>query len=287
LLPKEGAMAQLSRPYQIALAVLAFLVLVWFVALRGHSSSSTPVASTPVSTPAPTAASEAQAAAAPTPVYHGAAPGVAGLTRVINKAHGAVATSQQDAHSFEHASAQAPGQSPEGTAASTTTTGSQPAAAPASTTQQAAAASTATTTSTATKQAAGSANTAAKTSKSAPHAATKPHPAKLAIPAQQVAVESELKQGKVVLVLFWNPKGADDVAVRKELQVVSKQLGGKIAVHDALASQVGAFGSITQAIQVYQTPTILFVNGKGLTTTLTGFTDAFSIEQTVSEARQA
>jgi hypothetical protein len=75
--------------------------------------------------------------------------------------------------------------------------------------------------------------------------------------------------------------------VRKELQAVGKKLGGKIAVHDALANQVGLFGSITRAIQVYQTPTILFVNRKGLTTTLTGFTDAFSIEQTINEARQA
>jgi hypothetical protein len=282
-------MAQLSRPYQIALAVLAFLVLVWFVALRGHSSSSTPVASTPVSTPATapastpesTAASEAKAAAAPTPVYHGATPGVAGLTRAINKAHGAVATSQRDAQGFEHASAQAPGQSAEGTGASTASTGSQPAAAPATATQPAAApAST-------TKQAVAPAGTAAKTSKSAAHVAIKPRTVTRGIPTQQAAVESELKQGKVVAVLFWNPKGADDVAVRKELQTVGKQLGGKLAVHTAEANQVGAFGSITQAIQVYQTPTILFVNGKGLTTTLTGFTDAFSIEQTIEEARKA
>ncbi len=275
-------MAQLSRPYQIALAVLAFLVLVWFVALRGHSSSSTPVASTPVSTPASapesTAASEAKAAAAPTPVYHGATPGVAGLTRAIDKAHGAVATSQRDAQGFEHASAQAPGQSAEGTGAST---GSQPAAAPATATQPAAAPATAT------KQAAAPAGTAAKTSKSAAHVAIKPRTVTRGIPTQQAAVESELKQGKVVAVLFWNPKGADDVAVRKELQAVGKQLGGKLAVHTAEANQVGAFGSITQAIQVYQTPTILFVNGKGLTTTLTGFTDAFSIEQTIEEARKA
>jgi hypothetical protein len=293
LLPKEGAMAQLSRPYQIALAVLAFLVLVWFVALRGHSSSSTPVASTPASTPvstpasAPesTAASEAKAAAAPTPVYHGATPGVTGLTRAINKAHGAVATSQQDAKRFEHASAQAPGQSAEGTAASTATTGSQPAAAPVTPTKQAA--TPAATPATTTKQAAVSAGRATKTSKSAAHVAVKPHTVTKGIPAQQAAVESELKQGKVVALLFWNPKGADDMAVRKELQAVGKQLGGKLAVHIAQANQVGAFGSITQAIQVYQTPTILFVNGKGLTTTLTGFTDAFSIEQTINEARKA
>jgi hypothetical protein len=259
-------MAQLSRPYQIALAAFALLAVVWFVALRGNSSSSssspTPVASTPASAPAPTAASEAKAAAAPTRIYHGAAPGVEGLTRAINKAHGAVATSQQEAHSFEHASADGSGQSAASNAPSTTATGSKQATAPAS--------------------------AAATASKSTPPVAVKPHKVTgSGTPAQQVAVESELKQGKVVLVLFWNPKGTDDVAVRKELQAVEKKLGGKISVHDALANQVGSFGSITRTIQVYQTPTILFVNGKGLTTTLTGFTDAFSIEQTIEEARKA
>ena len=31
-------MAQLSRPYQIALAATVFLALIWFVALRPHST---------------------------------------------------------------------------------------------------------------------------------------------------------------------------------------------------------------------------------------------------------
>ncbi len=59
-------MAQLSRPYQIALVAMAVPVLVWFVALRGHSASSASasVASTPVQLrPRSSAASPAKAAA--------------------------------------------------------------------------------------------------------------------------------------------------------------------------------------------------------------------------------
>jgi hypothetical protein len=263
-LPKERAMAQLSRPYQIAFVAMAFLVLVWFVALRGHSSSSSSSASAPAS-----AASQAKAAA-PTPVYHGAAPGVEGLTRAIAKAHGAVATSQQNAKQLQEKSAQA--SSP---TSSTAAAGSQP------------------TSSTPATHA-----SSATTSKSAARTAVKPHkgngtpahpgiPAHPGTPAQQKAVESELKCGKVVLLLFWNPKASVDVAVHKELQAVGRKLRGKIAVHDALAKQVGSFGSITKAIQVYQTPTILLVNRHGVTTTLTGLTDVYSLEQTIEEARHA
>lgn len=269
-------MAQLSRPYQIALVAMAFLALVWFVALRGHSasSSSTPVAGTPSSVPASTAGSstagssaavQAKAAATPTPVYHGAAPGVKGLTHAINRAHGAVATSQQNAKQLQEKSAQASSPSSAGPSSSASTAGKQSASSVSATSKG-----------------------SATTSRSAARTAPKPHKVTgNGTSAQQVAVESELKHGKVVLLLFWNPKGADDVAVRKELQAVGKSLGGKIAVHDALVNQVGLFGSITRAIQVYQTPTILLVNKHGLTTTLTGFTDAFSIEQTVTEARHA
>jgi|SRR5580700_2889482 hypothetical protein len=104
-------------------------------------------------------------------------------------------------------------------------------------------------------------------------------------PSMQVAVEHELRQGKTVLILFWNPHGSDDVAVHKELPAVQRSFGGKVAVHYASASQVGSFGTITHAIQVTGTPTLLIVNRHGQTTVLTGLTDAFSIEQTVDESK--
>ena len=49
-----------------------------------------------------------------------------------------------------------------------------------------------------------------------------------------------------------------------ELDAVGHALGGKIAVHNATAAQVGSFGSITRAVQIYATPTILIVNTRGV-----------------------
>ncbi len=103
-------MTQISRPFQIALVAVGLLAAVWLFALHGRSASSTESSgSAPASTPATTsgAAAQEKAAAAPTTVYKGAAPGVAGLTGAIAKAHGAVATSQQNAKELESKSAQA------------------------------------------------------------------------------------------------------------------------------------------------------------------------------------
>lgn len=105
-------------------------------------------------------------------------------------------------------------------------------------------------------------------------------------PAQR-EVEHELSQDKTVLILFWNQRAVEDRAVRNELQAVQRKLGKKVAVHYAHAKQVGEFGSVTHAVQVSQTPTLLIVNPKGQTSTRTGLIDAFAIEQAVREAGKA
>ncbi len=252
-------MSQISRPIQIALLALGVLVAVWFVALRGQNSSSGGSGSPSSSSSAqrkpaaPSAAAEAKSAAAPTPVYHGAAPGVEGLTRAIAKAHEAVANSQQQAKQVEQESAQS-GPSSTAGAPVAPTTGNQPKAAPA--TQ------------------AGRATTGAPTAS-----------AKVG-PSMQATVEAELRQGKVVTILFWNPKSSVDRTVYGELGTVAHALGGKVAVHNARAAQVGAYGSITRAVPIDVTPTILIVNPRGQTSTMTGLTDAFAIEQAIDEARR-
>jgi hypothetical protein len=277
-------MAQLSRPFQIALAAVVLFAVVWFVALQGHSSSSssTPVASTPAPTPASTPSAK------PTP----GSTHIEGMTRAVAHAREAVAASQQTADKSAAASAEA---SPQGTAvttSSTTVTHATQAGAPGSN-----AVKTKTTKSTTvihSKHAAVSAPTVTKSSVTVTRSthgapsgtATVTKTTVHAAPAQQAAVEGELKRGKVVAVLFWNPKGADDVSVRKELQAVGKKLGGKLAVHTAEANQVGSFGSFTKTVQVYGTPTILIINPHGAVTTMNGLTDAFAIEQTIDEARQ-
>jgi len=289
-------MAQISRPFQIALLAVAVIAAVWVVALRGSSSSTvTPAApATTASAPTSTATKSSSASSgsssspgAPSSVYHGSAPGVAGLTRAINKAHGAVATSEQNAKQLEQNSAHASGETTSGTSApSATTTAS--ASAPA----------------TANKSA--SASTPAAGSKSAKSTAS--NAAQASLPARQRSVEAALSAGKVVVILFWNPAGADDAAVHHELQMLLKahestgshgaaagslvktfgpELNRKVAVFEAPASQVASFGSITRGVQVDETPTTLVLNKQGQTTTLTGLQDGYAIEQAINEARHS
>ena len=90
-------MSRLSRPYQIALGAIALLGAVWFLALRGHSSGSSEPGSSTATSPPTHAAAPATQPGATTPVVHGTAPGVEGLTRAINKAHATVAESERNA----------------------------------------------------------------------------------------------------------------------------------------------------------------------------------------------
>jgi hypothetical protein len=278
-------MAQLSRPFQIALGAVLLFAVVWFVALNGHGSSSgsTPVASTPVPTPASTPSAN------PVP----GSTHIEGMTRAVAHAHEAVAASQRAADKSANSSAETTSQGSSTTSSSTTVTTKHGTAH--------------TSTTVVTKHGTAGASTTVTTK----HVVT-PTPQKVAssgIPPRQAAIESELKRGEVAVVLFWNPKGADDNVVHEELQIllaahhevavhpnraqVAKlrlatglELEKKIAVHYASAAQVASFGTFTKTVQVYGTPTILVINKRGAVTTISGLTDAFAIEQTIDEARQ-
>jgi type IV secretory pathway VirB10-like protein len=197
--------AQVSRPFQIALLAVALLGLVWAVALRGHAPGSKESTGTaPAPAPAANAQAEAKAAAKATPIYHGAAPGVEGLTRAIAKAHGAVATSQRNAQELQQHSREASQE------ASSSSSGASPATH--SSAGQSAAARV--------HKAAAEARHAAavKRAAEAQHAAAvkraavkHPDVVKRAAPgrpAAQVALEHEVAQGKTVLLLFWDSKSS-------------------------------------------------------------------------------
>ena len=105
-------------------------------------------------------------------------------------------------------------------------------------------------------------------------------------------MEAALKRGHTVVVLFWNPKGADDRAVRLQLRELSEierifrvPQSKRYVLEEAAAKEVGSFGTFTRAVQVYQTPTILIILPNGRTTTMTGLTDAYAIQQAISDAR--
>jgi hypothetical protein len=267
-MPKEGAMAQISRPFQIALLAIVLLAGVWLFALHGRPQTSESGSSaTPASTPSP--AAKEKAAATPTSTYKGAAPGVGGLTGAVAKANGAVATSQQNAKQLEQKSAQA---SSSGAAAATSTGAARvtSTAAPTSTAQAPAAA---------TKAPAAPAVHAV--GKGTPQRAASP-----STPAGQKLVESELSAGNVVVLLFWDRKGADDVAVQHALATLARS-ESRLSVHQAGPGAVASFGAITRGVGVYGTPTLLVLGKHGAATVVTGLTDPFSIRQAITEARSS
>jgi hypothetical protein len=101
---------------------------------------------------------------------------------------------------------------------------------------------------------------------------------------RQHAVEAQLAQGKTVLIFFWNPKGADDRAVNRELGKLPHAL--RIAVDRARSNAVATFGTITRGVQVYGTPTLLVVNKHGQVKTLTGLQSTFTIAEAIREAKK-
>ncbi len=272
-MPKWQGMAQLSRPFQIALgAALVGLALyaVWFVALRhpaGESSSSSPATSASSTTGLAPAGSSS--AATQTRVYHGGAPGVEGLTRDIAKAHRAVGESQANAQELESKSAQASGEggaSATSSSSAATSSASSSAAKASATTNSATGASA----STRTTKSGHSATGAGANAKTYPHVA---------------ALEGELAKGKTAVVLFWNPKGPEDRYVHEQLDDVSHG-DRQIAVQVARSSEVTSYGQFTRVAQVTGTPTILIVNPHYQATTVTGLTDSFALQQAIGDARE-
>ncbi len=89
------------------------------------------------------------------------------------------------------------------------------------------------------------------------------------------------------MLVFWNPDSSVDREVHAQAGALVSGSKGTVVMHSALASQVNTFGSVTEVVRVYQTPTILIVNRHGVVSTLTGLTDVFALQQAVREAQRA
>jgi hypothetical protein len=293
-MPKHEAMAQISRPFQIVVVVFLVFACVWLFALQGRSStptssSSAPVvsATTPAASAPSTAASSASSATAKakpkgtsTHVYHGPVPGLEGLTRDISRAHHAVGVSEGRTQRIENKSAQVAGEATPKSSTPTHTSTQTP-------THTSAATAPVTNASTHASSKTSSkalSTTSSKTSTSVAHKRATTLAATL---TGQRTVEAELAKGEIVLLLFWNPKGTDDDAVQqavRQVQTADRSSRQRVAVQEAMASQVASFGSVTRGVQVYATPTLFVINKAGHAIVLTGLQDAFSIQQTIDEA---
>ncbi len=269
-------MAQLSRPFQIGLAAVAVLAAAWLLLFNGHhettgpgSGSSAQVASTPAHT-APPAPKKAQGTAGQA-TGHGSASSLGGLGHAVEQARGAAHTSETNAKQLSEKSAQA---SSSETTKTSTTRPAETTAAPSKTKG----ANTTSTPANTTSTPAGSADP--KTA--APSAAGRD-----TATSEQHRVEAQLAQGKIAVILFWDRKGSEDRVVHSALRAASRDRSLRIAVDDAAPGQVASFGTITRGVQVYGTPTMLFINKHGEAVTLTGLQDEYAIAQAVREARHA
>jgi hypothetical protein len=125
----------------------------------------------------------------------------------------------------------------------------------------------------------------------APTAAAPAQPATPATPAKPAKAATrldgpivrEMRAGKVVVVLFWNAKAADDVASRGALRAVPRH-GGKVAIHVVPISDVARYPTITQGVQIAQSPTTLIIGRKRNTRVIAGLTEPHELSQAVGDA---
>ena len=88
---------------------------------------------------------------------------------------------------------------------------------------------------------------------------------------------------KVVVLLFWKPKAAEDKAVRRALTGVDRHKG-KVLAHATHVKRIAAYGQITRGADVEQSPTVVVVDRNRKVETLVGFVDRTSIDQAVTDA---
>lgn len=96
-----------------------------------------------------------------------------------------------------------------------------------------------------------------------------------------LSVLKAIADKKVLVMLFWNPKAADDAAVRREMRSVK---GKSVFKHVADIKSVARYSSLTRGVNLAQSPTIMVVDRKLQATALTGFVDAAEIRQAVADA---
>ncbi len=101
--------------------------------------------------------------------------------------------------------------------------------------------------------------------------------------ARQNVVLRALVARKVIVLLFYNPSGADDRAVRAELAAVPAHRGRVVKLSVPL-SELSRYRMVTDAVSVNESPTLVLIDRKRAASTVVGFADRFEIAQRVADA---
>ena len=97
------------------------------------------------------------------------------------------------------------------------------------------------------------------------------------------AILRDIRDGRVVVVLFWNATAADDIATRGAIRDLDLH-DGKVAVHVVPISRVGEYPAITQGVTVAQSPTTLVIDRKRRTRVIAGLSEPRELAQAVGDA---
>jgi hypothetical protein len=101
--------------------------------------------------------------------------------------------------------------------------------------------------------------------------------------SRDAAVMRDIRSGKVVVMLFWNARGADDRATRAAVGGLDRHRG-KVAVHVSGVSRVGDYPSITQGVTISQSPTTVVVGRDRRARVIVGLSEPHELSQAVRDA---
>jgi hypothetical protein len=117
-------------------------------------------------------------------------------------------------------------------------------------------------------------------------APAEPNAAEPATPAKgPKAVVADVKAGRTVVLLFWDPKvsSSDDRAVRRAVSDVDRH-GGAVKVHVAELDDLKGYEPITQSAPILQSPTVLVIDRKARAHAIGGLTVTREIDALVDSA---
>ena len=98
-----------------------------------------------------------------------------------------------------------------------------------------------------------------------------------------VRVQKALDAKKVLVLFFYNPKSADDRAVRAAVKHVDRW-DGEVVIQSADVSTVARYAKIARGADVEQSPTVVVVDKNRQAEKLVGYQDTRSIDQAVVDA---
>ena len=99
-------------------------------------------------------------------------------------------------------------------------------------------------------------------------------------------VRGAVRRQKVLVLLFYNNRSADDRAVRRALDRVDHR-GGQVFVDAHWIKSVSRYQAITRGVDVPQSPTIVVADRNRKAESLVGYVDAPTIDQAVADALRA